>query len=62
LDLVPQLRCGRKCLQGIACYEWLKKVIFFWAAQSRKITACYGGNSSLDAGFLLILDVPLKTR
>jgi len=29
LDFVPQLRCSRKCLRGIACYEWLKKVIFF---------------------------------
>jgi len=25
LEFVPQLRCGRKCLQGIAYYEWLKK-------------------------------------
>jgi len=28
MGFVPQLRCGRKRLRIIACYEWLKKVIF----------------------------------
>jgi len=29
LDLNLQLCWGRKCLRGIAYYEWRKKVIFF---------------------------------
>jgi len=29
LDFVPQLRCDRKCLRGIAWHEWPQKVISF---------------------------------
>jgi len=62
LDFVPQLRCGRKCLQGIAYYEWSKRSYFSREHGVAKEPPCYGSNNSLDALFPLILAVPLLKR
>jgi len=37
LGFVPQLRCGRKFLQGIVYYEWPKKGhLFLGSTESQK--------------------------